>query len=96
MGRSGPERSVEDAVVEIAAARGGVAIKLNPQVYKGIPDRLVLLPGGAIFFCETKAPTGVISKIQGWWHGILEALGFDVHVPTTRAAVEEMFDGYAD
>jgi len=94
MGRSGPELSVEAAVVRLAGERGGLAIKLNPQVYKGIPDRLVLLPDGVVFFCETKAPKGVISKIQGWWHGILEALGFDVHVPTTRAAVEEMFDKY--
>lgn len=96
MGRSGPERSVETAVVEIAAKRGGFAIKLDPKVNAGIPDRLVLLPDGVIFFAETKSPDGSVSKIQGWWHGVLEALGFDVHVPTTRAAVEEMFDGHAD
>jgi hypothetical protein len=96
MGRSGPERSVEDAVVEIAARLGGLAFKMNPQIYAGIPDRLVLLPGGVLFFCETKAPLGIVSKIQAKVHGVLEALGFDVHVPTTRAAVEEMFDEYAD
>jgi hypothetical protein len=56
----------------------------------------VLLPGGAIFFCETKAPKGKVSKIQGWWRGILETLGFDVYVPTTREAVEEIFGAHAD
>lgn len=96
MGRSGPERSVEATVVRLAEERGGIAIKLDSSVYKGIPDRLVLLPEGIIFFCETKAPKGVVSKIQAWWHGIIDGLGFDMHVPMSSADVEEIFIGYAD
>lgn len=44
------ERDLRNAVVEA----GGLCIKLPAALYRGIPDRLILLPGGKVFFVELK------------------------------------------
>lgn len=46
---------------------GGYTIKLVP-VEAGIPDRLVLMPGGRMFLVELKAEDGRVSPIQRVWH----------------------------
>lgn len=65
---------------------GGTAIKLVP-VHKGIPDRLVLMPGGRVYFVELKAETGTVSSAQRLWHEKLRALGHNVSVVKGRAEV---------
>ncbi|MBR5879532.1 MAG: VRR-NUC domain-containing protein [Akkermansia sp.] len=43
-----------------------------------MPDRLVLLPGGRIYFVEMKRPKdGRLSPRQEWWGEKLTALGFE-------------------
>ena len=93
MGRSGPERAVEAAVVTEADRCGGIAIKLDPSTYAGIPDRLVLLPGGRVLLIETKTPKGKVSKLQQHWHKLLGLIGFPVHVPFTVEQVKAIFGG---
>lgn len=68
---------------------GGWAIKMNPAGLVGIPDRLVLLPGGLIFFVELKITTGRLSPMQNRIREKLEALGFRVHTLWTREQVDE-------
>lgn len=46
---------------------GGMMIKLAPTV-KGIPDRLVMLPGGRLYLVELKTSTGRLSPAQVEWH----------------------------
>lgn len=50
------ERIVEQELVKTARRYGGMAIKMNSQSVTGMPDRLVLLPGGRLGFVELKAP----------------------------------------
>ena len=33
---------------------GGLALKLESQHFTGLPDRMILMPEGRIFFVETK------------------------------------------
>jgi len=103
MGRSGPERAVEAAVVTGADRLGGIAIKLDPSTYAGIPDRLVLLPGkecrtcgrtGHALLVETKAPKGIVSKLQQHWHKLMGLIGFPVAVPYTVEQVKALLAGY--
>jgi len=56
---------------------GGMAIKLAPTV-KGLPDRLVLLPGGGMFLVELKTETGVLSAAQREWHRRVTLMGVKV------------------
>lgn len=67
----------------------GLCIKLNPFGVRGIPDRLVLLPGGIVAFIELKRPVGgAFEPLQERWHGKLRQLGFRVYVCNTKASVD--------
>lgn len=70
------EDSIETQLRKRVEAAGGKCIKLSPVGYVGIPDRLTILPGGWITFCEVKKPRGgVISRLQLWWRDELDRLG---------------------
>lgn len=84
------ESSVEKRVATGAKEHGGQSIKLTG--YRGVPDRLLLMPRGQAGFVETKAPSGIVSTAQGIWHRGLIRLGFDVWIPRTPAEVDAIFD----
>lgn len=74
------ESAVEKRLVKEVKARGGWAIKFIPSV-SGLPDRIVLLPGGRLFFVELKRPKGgVVAEHQKVVHAKLRRLGFRVDV----------------
>lgn len=50
------ERQVEKALVSAIKKAGGIAPKLTSPGTAGMPDRIVILPGGHICFVELKAP----------------------------------------
>ena len=69
------EKSVEDFLDEEVRKRGGFTIKLSPHGYKGIQDRLVVLPG-RMFVAELKRPRGgVLARLQSWWQKRFTDLG---------------------
>jgi hypothetical protein len=73
------EEVVEDALVGGVEALGGFCWKLRMPWFTGVPDRLVLLPGGRVFFVELKRPKGgKLSRRQEIVHGQLKTLGFKV------------------
>lgn len=65
---------------------GGLTVKLIGDA--GIPDRLVLLPGGQVAFVETKSTTGIPSKRQKFWRQRLQALGFVYALIRTPAEIK--------
>lgn len=71
-----PESKLEQKLKKQVELRGGKCIKLNPVADRGIPDRLVLLPGGRAFFVELKTDTGQASVHQTRWQKSLYTLGF--------------------
>ena len=82
------ERVVENWLRRSVRGRGGLAVKLVPSV-AGLPDRLVLLPGGRVVFVETKAPDGKVKFHQLNIHEFLRSLGFRVDVLSTLDEVNE-------
>lgn len=48
------ESSVEDRLVKAVKSAGGLCFKLPAFLYRGIPDRLILLNGGVVWFMELK------------------------------------------
>jgi len=56
----------------------GRAFKFVSPGQNGVPDRIVLVPMGRIYFVETKAPGKKLRKLQGWVRGLLQELGFVV------------------
>ena len=84
------ERTIEAYLRDGVRAAGGLALKLVCPGWTGVPDRLVLLPGGRVFFAETKDTGKKPTKKQLYRHQQLRTLGFRVYVPDSHAAVEEM------
>lgn len=74
------EKVIERLLVEEVKKAGGWAIKLLATQVTGLPDRLVLLPGGRVFFVELKSTGKKPTKIQKLIHEKLRALGFRVLV----------------
>lgn len=71
------EREIEKALRKAVEARGGMCLKWVCPGWGGVPDRLILLPGGRVVFVETKRPKGgKLEPLQKWWAKKLVALGF--------------------
>lgn len=82
------ERYVEAALVEGVRALGGQTVKVAPTT-RGVPDRLVLLPGGVLVLVELKAPTGRLSPAQRVWHDRAGRIGHQVVVLRSVEDVED-------
>ena len=74
------EKLIEKTLVAEAKTLGGWAIKLLCTYVTGLPDRLVLLPGGVVFFVEVKTTGKKPTAVQRIVHEKLRGLGFNVHV----------------
>lgn len=74
------EKTIEKKLIEETKAIGGIAPKLVSPGFDGMPDRMVLLPGGRIGFVEVKAPGKVPRPLQVARHRLLQELGFLVFV----------------
>lgn len=74
------EKIIEQHLVKAVKNSGGIAPKLVCPGFDGMPDRLVLLPGGKIGFVEVKAPGKEPRPLQVVRHRLLRRLGFKVYV----------------
>ena len=74
------ERDIEQRLVKMTKARGGIAFKFVSPGHSGVPDRLILLPGARLGFVEVKAPGEQPRKLQVHMHLLLRGLGFKVYV----------------
>lgn len=56
-------------------------LKFKAVMFNGVPDRMILLPGGRIYFVELKKPKGGrLSPVQLTVHKMFGVLGFKVYV----------------
>ena len=74
------EKIIERKLVAGVRKLGGIAPKFVSPGLDGVPDRLILLPGGRIAFAELKAPGKTLRPIQVVRKRQLESLGFQVYV----------------
>lgn len=71
------EKEIEAKLRKMVEAAGGLCLKWVCPGWSGVPDRIILLPGGWVVFVETKRPKGGrLSKLQKWWADKLLRLGF--------------------
>ena len=74
------ERDVEASLVASVVEAGGLALKFVSPGRVGVPDRVVLMPGGTAYFVECKAPGKRPTEGQEREHQRLRELGFSVLV----------------
>lgn len=73
------EKELEAKLVKGVQGLGGYCLKWVSPGNRGVPDRIVLLPGGRVVFVEMKRPAAGSkpSPLQDWWKDRLEDLGFE-------------------
>ncbi len=82
------EKDIEKKLREEVNKMQGIAYKFTSPGNSGVPDRLVLLPNGRIYFVELKRPGKEPTKLQRMQISRIRALGFDVRVIDTMQKVE--------
>lgn len=87
------ERDIEAYLRDQIKAVGGIAYKFTSPGNAGVPDRLVLLPGGRVVFVELKAPGKQSTPLQLRQQRRIQALGFQVFVIDSKAKVDEFIKG---
>lgn len=79
------EKEIERKLkVLVEGKLGGRCLKFVCPGWRGVPDRILLFPGGRVQFAELKRPKGgKVEPLQTWWKRKLEGLGFKVwHIYT--------------
>ena len=74
------EKTIEAKLVDAVKRRGGLAPKFTSPGFDGMPDRIILMPGGHLAFVEVKAPGKKPRPLQAARHRLLRELGFRVYV----------------
>ena len=74
------ESFIEEKLTKAVKQKGGVCWKFTSPGTAGVPDRIVLMPGGRIAFVEVKAPGEKPRPLQLSRHRLLRRLGFRVYV----------------
>lgn len=72
------ERDLERRLRDQLRRAGCLPLKFESPGYTGVPDRIVLIPGGRIVFVEMKAPGEKERPRQLYVQGLLRRLGFVV------------------
>jgi hypothetical protein len=83
------ENRIEHRLKREVEKRGGRALKLVSPGTSGVPDRLVLLPGGKTIFVELKAPGEILKPLQRKRATELKALGFQVYKIDSDQAIDD-------
>ena len=88
------EKDIEKYLVEQVKKQGGWALKFISPGVSGVPDRIVLLPDGRMFFAEVKRPGAKTRPLQLAIHKKLKMLGFTVYVLDDREQIETILSMY--
>ena len=86
------EKEIEMQLMKAVKKMGGRAVKFMSPGFDGMPDRLVLLPGGKCGFVEVKAPGKKPRALQVVRHEMLRAWGFKVYVADAKEQIEEIIN----
>ena len=83
------EKAIEQKLRTELKAKGGLALKFVSPGTVGVPDRVVFVQGGGVYFVELKAPGKGLSPKQIKMAGVLERFGHKVRVIDSLEKVKE-------
>jgi hypothetical protein len=82
------EKVFEKKLRERIKRLGGIAVKFSSPFYTGMPDRIIMVPGGSIWFVELKSPGRTLSPRQRIVATELFKLGHRVRVIDSSESLE--------
>lgn len=85
------EKDIEKLFRDEIKKAGGKAYKFTSPGNDGVPDRIVMLPGGRIVFVELKTDTGKLSRLQELQRRQIAELGQTVRVLHGLSEVRDFF-----
>lgn len=86
------ERDIEAYLRDRVKKAGGIAYKFESPGNAGVPDRLILLPGGRMVFAELKAPGKKPTALQKMQHRKIDQLGFTVFILDSKKEVDAFME----
>ena len=72
------EKFIEEKLKKAVKEKSGLCLKFVSPGFDGVPDRIILMPGGIMVFAELKAPGKKLRPLQERRKRQLESLGFSV------------------
>jgi len=90
------ESALEEHLRVAVRRLGGVCWKLPSKFYRGIPDRMILVPPGRVYFVELKASNGRPTAFQLSRIAFLRKLGFDARILTGPDELKAFIDALPD
>lgn len=82
------EKDIEAHLVRKVRDAGGKAYKFVSPTNRGVADRLVVLPGGRIWFVEVKKLGGRLSPLQRIFLDEIKALGANYAIVWSKEDVD--------
>lgn len=86
------ERDIENYLRDRVKKLGGIAYKFESPGNAGVPDRLVLLPGGQVHFVELKAPGKKPTALQLAQHRKINKLHSRVLIIDSKEKVDRFIE----
>ena len=86
------ERQIEKFLTDNIKKIGGLSVKLNSSSFSGLPDRMILMQKGRVYFVELKAPGKKPRPLHIVVHKMLNDLGFKVYVIDTKEKAGEFIN----
>lgn len=86
------EKNIEEYFRDEIKKLGGRSYKFVSPGNSGVPDRIIFLPEGKIFFVELKTKKGTLSKLQRLQIRRLKKLGQDVRILYGMEEVKDFLD----
>ena len=81
------EREIESKFTEQMESLGCLVCKFVSPGKAGMPDRLVIIPGGKVWFAEMKRPGEKLRPLQVFWKKQMESLGAKYYVVDSYKAI---------
>lgn len=88
------EKSIENVLRKAVEDEGGVCLKWTCPGHRGVPDRMILFPGGIIAFVELKRPGAKVKAggLQEWWRMKILSFGFPCYEISTAGDAQHLVD----
>lgn len=86
------EANVEKYLIRYVKDKGGLCLKFISASMRGLPDRIVILPQGKIFFIELKAKGKKPRPEQTRVHKLFSSLGVKVYTADSKESVRSVVD----